>query len=145
MQISTDAAVWSQKKFGSAELNDQRRTKRLVRVAADLANSFGSSLAAASDDDEAGLEGAYRFVRNPYFQAEQILEAGFRATVVNAAQCGTLLAVEDTTTTNYEHSLCDELGEGGAPERAKTRGFPVHSVLMGYAGSSHTISLAGQR
>jgi hypothetical protein len=145
MQVSSESEMWARETFGTAELGHQRRTKRLLKVATDLANSFGLSLAASTQEDPAALEGAYRLIRNRRVAAESIAAAGFRATAARAALASTLLAIEDTTTTNYEHSAADELGDVGAPKATTTRGFLVHSVLLVDQESGHTVGLAEQR
>ena len=136
--------VWARKTFGSAELGDERRTRRLVKVAADLADSFGASLSGASVTS-AAQEGAYRLARNPSVEPEQIAEAGFFATVERARGCRTVLALEDTTSLSYRHSVCDELGDIGAPAHTPACGFLVHSVLLVDAETSHTLGLVEQR
>lgn len=144
MQISTDADAWAYDVFGGADLGDVRLTNRLVQVAGSLAGSFGASLAAATED-HAAEEGAYRFFRNQEVTAQRIATQGFRSTAALAATATTLLAIEDTTTANYTHSVREELGETGGPEVVTTRGFMVHSVLLVDADSGQTVGLAEQR
>ena len=53
---------WAQETFGSAKLNDPRRTKRLVIIAADMASSISSSIANVSAT-HSKVTAAYRFMR----------------------------------------------------------------------------------
>ena len=145
MAVATDGEVWAQETFGGADFKNKRRRERLVRVAGDLADSFGSSLAEASGEDDAAVEGAYRFMRNRYVSTAEIATTGFRSTAAKVAVGKTLLAIEDTTTTNYEHSAREQLGDTGGPEAVTTRGFLVHSVLLVEAQTGHTVGLAEQR
>ncbi len=64
MYISTPTPqVWATSLFGQANLGDPRRTKRLVKVATNLALHTGKSLVKSSQQP-AEIEGAYRFIRN---------------------------------------------------------------------------------
>ncbi|WP_252176940.1 IS4 family transposase [Endozoicomonas sp. 4G] len=55
---------WAERTFECAELGDKRRTKRLTRVAIELAAHTGSSLASSCEGDLAVVEGAYRLIGN---------------------------------------------------------------------------------
>ncbi|WP_048657867.1 IS4/Tn5 family transposase DNA-binding protein, partial [Vibrio crassostreae] len=66
--------------FSDAELGDLRRTKRLVKLTASLANHIGQSIV-QSLESVADIEAAYRFSRNDAIDAQAIAEAGFNATV----------------------------------------------------------------
>ncbi|WP_048660753.1 IS4/Tn5 family transposase DNA-binding protein, partial [Vibrio crassostreae] len=65
--------------FSDAELGDLRRTKRLVKLTASLANHIGQSIV-QSLESAADIEAAYRFSRNDAIDAQAIAEAGFNAT-----------------------------------------------------------------
>jgi hypothetical protein len=144
MHATSDAAQWATSMFGDCELGDRRRTKRLVSIATDLASSFGASLAEAVGHGDAAVEGAYRFMRNKHIDARAIAEAGFHATALRAAQCEELLAVEDTTSLSYTHTVSDQLGELGGPKKAPGRGMFVHSVLLVDAQTGGTVGLVHQ-
>lgn len=60
MQIK-DADTWAEHLFGHAELNDKRRTQRLVKIATSLATHAGQSLVKASGD-EASIEGKFQLI-----------------------------------------------------------------------------------
>tara|TARA_X000001388_G_C2233325_1_gene124130 strand:- start:4258 stop:4599 length:342 start_codon:yes stop_codon:yes gene_type:complete len=97
-----DNVEWAEKTFGEANLGDPRRTSRLVKLAATLANTPGKPLVNITESP-ADMEGAYRFIRNESVDATSIAETGFNVTAVQAAQHKTLLALEDTTTISYSH------------------------------------------
>ncbi|CAG18918.1 hypothetical protein PBPRA0487 [Photobacterium profundum SS9] len=78
MYISTPQD-WATSLFGQANLGDPRRTKRLVKVATNLALHTGESLVKSSQQP-AEIEGAYRFIRNESIHANDIAEAGFQTT-----------------------------------------------------------------
>lgn len=131
--------------FGGAELGDARRTDRLVRMAGSFVDAAGSSPASASPTP-ADAEGAYRLLRNEDVDADAITESGCLATAAVMANTGrTLLAIEDTTTLSYLHSVADELGDMGGRKNSKRRGFFVHSTLALDAQTGTTVGLLDQR
>jgi hypothetical protein len=141
---SVSGLGWAAETFGRTKLGDCRRTRRLVKLAADLANRIGASVATSSSDS-AALEGAYRFVRNEAVSPEQIKRGGVTATAIRAASSDTILAIEDTTTLSYTHAVIEQLGDVGAPSAATTRGVLAHSVLLVDATSGITIGLGDQQ
>jgi hypothetical protein len=119
---------WAEEQFGHAKLGDPRRTARLVKMASDLAQHPGKSVVKSSPSP-ASMEGAYRFIRNDNVSADDIAEAGFRATVNQAHRYPLLLAIEDTTTLSYKHrSIRADLGHVNQGNRY--RGLLAHSILL---------------
>ncbi|WP_305842330.1 IS4 family transposase [Photobacterium leiognathi] len=131
-----EPTLWAQKQFGQADLNDPRRTQRLVALATSLAEQPGipvSKLIISPAD----MEGAYRFIRNEQIKAEDIAEAGFYVTAQEALEQQTLLALEDTTSLSYSHrSIRDDLGHSNQGNRH--RAMFVHSTLL-FAPETHTV------
>lgn len=143
--ITTDTAAWAQEVFGKSELGDKRRTKRLVKVAAQMASDAGGSPSRACDGDEAAAEGAYRWFRNEGVEPQAVAEGGFWATAKAAEGRGELLALEDTTTLSYKHaSAKEELGDLGGKASSERRGFFVHSVLLLERETGQTVGLIDQ-
>jgi len=68
----TAPSQWAQTEFGLAQLGDQRRTKRLIKIAAGLAQSPGGTLPQAFPDWKE-LKGAYRFLEEPGVSFERVL------------------------------------------------------------------------
>lgn len=145
MFVVTEAEQWAQENFGSSDLGDKRRSARLVRMAGDLARHAGSSLLKACDGDEAAAEGMYRLLRNDEVDPGAIAEGGFQATVRRAGTCEVLLAVEDSTSLVYRHSVAGELGTTGNNVQAVNKGFIVHSVVLLDGDSGATVGLIEQR
>ena len=136
---------WAELTFGCANLGDKRRTKRLVQVAADLSAHTGSSLAASCEGNLASVEGAYRLMENEHVEPEAVAESGFQATAHAAKDSGLLLALEDSTTLGYKHSVRSELGDLGGPENSKTKGIWAHSVMLLDAETERTVGLIDQQ
>ena len=143
MQVPRAAMAWAQESFGRCELGDERRTRRLVTLGAQLASHAGESPARACRGDTAANEGVYRLLRNGQVTPRAIAEGGFQAAL--AAQTpGDWLAVEDSTTLSYAHGVVEALGDWGGKAHARRRGFIVHSVLMRAADSGRTRELLEQ-
>ncbi|WP_283710881.1 IS4/Tn5 family transposase DNA-binding protein [Pseudoalteromonas prydzensis] len=51
--VSNESLEWAQLIFSKAKLNDPRRTKRLVKIAASLASNAGKSLMSSCPDPTA--------------------------------------------------------------------------------------------
>lgn len=138
---------WAELVFGSTNLGDPRRTKRLVKVATDLATHAGHSLCKASADP-ASIEGAYRFIRNKSVDVNKIMESGFARTYEIVKQRPVVLALQDTTGLSYRHSVCGELGSVNSSNEtrnsSKGRTLYAHSTLMLDATTENVIGLAQQ-
>ena len=145
MFVVTDTMAWAQENFGGCELGDKRRSARLVRMAGDLARHAGSSLLKSCDGDEAAAEGLYRLLRNDAVNPAAIAEGGFAATVRRARSCEGLLAVEDSTSLVYRHSVAEELGTTSSNPKAVNKGFIVHSVVLLDSDSGATVGLLEQQ
>jgi Transposase DNA-binding len=145
MFVLTDAAEWAEEIFGECELGDKRRSARLVRMASDLARHAGSSLLRSCDGDEAAAEGLYRLLRNAEVEPSAMAEGGFQATVRRARSGELLLAVEDSTSLSYRHSVVAELGTTSNQALGLTKGFMVHSVMLLDGTNGATVGLIEQR
>ena len=64
MQIHRDTTRWAEQMFGGCELGDARRTRRTVKLGAQLAAHAGQAPVSACRGDSAANEGAYRLLRN---------------------------------------------------------------------------------
>lgn len=82
--------------------------------------------------------------RNATVDAEAIAESGYATTAARVGDYEELLAVEDTTTLSYAHSLTDELGDMGGKAQSQKRGYFVHSVLLVDPKSEGTVGLIAQ-
>ncbi len=136
MMTYIEPTLWAQKQFGQADLNDPRRTQRLVALATSLAEQPGIPISKLIISP-ADMEGAYRFIRNDQIKAEDIAEAVFYVTAQEALEQQTLLALEDTTSLSYSHhSIQDTLGHSNQGNRH--RAMFVHSTLL-FAPETHTV------
>lgn len=83
--------------FRNARLGDARRTERLVDLADELADHPTLSLPQVFGLDEAGLEGAYRFLGNRSVSPEAILAPHFAHSVARASAHRVVYVAHDTT------------------------------------------------
>lgn len=121
-----DVAEWAIVEFGGAELHDQRRSKRLVHVAAQLAADPHGRLP-ESFDKWSELKAAYRLLEDPGTTREALLATHTRRVREECRGTGDFLFVEDTTELDFSsHPAAEGLGLIG---NGKGRGLFVHSTL----------------
>jgi hypothetical protein len=130
--------------FGQCDLGDGRRTARLVALGAELAKDGGGTVASACGDDAGAAEGGYRLLRNKHVSVEAIAEGGFASAAEMASEVELLLAIQDTTTLSYSHSVAEQLGDLGGPEKAEGRGWFVHNTLLLDGRTGKTVGLIDQ-
>jgi hypothetical protein len=134
---------WAKNTFGEAQLGDKRRTTRLVDIASRLAQYSRKTVARSCEGVNALLTGTYRFIENNNIKPKDIRLAGFQQTAKIAQDIPELLALEDTTSMSYKHSVATDLGKLGK-ETDKARGWWIHSTLLLNARTMQTIGLAYQ-
>jgi hypothetical protein len=121
----TTPSQWAQTEFALAQLGDQRRTQRLVKIATRLAQSPGGTLPQAMPTWEE-LKAAYRFFSQPTNTYEHILRAHWERTQAACLEPGEYLLIEDTTHLDYsKHYAAEDLGINGQGGR----GLCLHSTL----------------
>ena len=139
-----DPQEWASTVFQACELGDPRRTARLKRVGARMAERADESIPGALGQNQAELEGGYRFIENHFVDPKAIIVGGTQATINSISEYTVLLAPEDTTTLSYGHQLRGG-GDLGGPSSSKNRGVWVHSIILVNPVNGETVGLAGQR
>lgn len=139
-----NAEAWSEALFGACALGDKRLTRRLIKISNQLLNCQAISLSQSCEGEGAQIEGSYRFIRNGRFTAAQIASGGYDVTGYLAQTVPLLLAIEDSTSLSYAHSVREELGLTGNSKRAKKRGYIVHSTMLMDAEKEKTLGLIAQ-
>src|SRR5436305_1453184 len=121
------ADKWAVQTFGTAELGDLRRTDRLVKMAAALAENPAASLPKSMRNWGDTLA-AYRFLSNEAVTHEQIMAPHWTQTHKEAIGRQRVLLVADTTDINLStHETITGAGPIGRGNKA--RGFFAHTVL----------------
>ena len=112
----------------SADLGDGRRLKRYLAIIDAMAHRPDASVPEAFEE-EAELEGYYRFIRNPNIDDEALLAPHFEATGARSAKLDHVLCLHDTTDQNFD--LRDgQMREHLARRSSKRQGFLWHASLV---------------
>jgi len=122
-----EAGEWAEELWGQAELGDQRRTKRVVRLAAQLAAQPGQHLPQQCGN-WADLKAAYRLLNHPALTPAQLSRPVWQTTLTRARQAhGPVLFIQDGSELNFtHHPKTKGLGYGGNPQQ---RSLLLHSML----------------
>jgi hypothetical protein len=139
VSFQMDAAQWAQQQFSDCELGDQRRTKRLMKVAGQVANdpsaSFPDQMASFG-----ALKATYRLFDCENVTFEAIAKPHWQQT--RAVPPGRYLVLSDTTEIDFgyhrEIKGLSEIGNGSG------RGFLLHNALLVEAERQTLIGVAGQ-
>jgi len=138
--FQVDAQAWAHQQFGLADLGDQRRTRRLARVAARMAANPSASIPGQMEG-WAEAKAAYRLLDADGVTLEALATPHWRRT--RACGPGLFLVLGDTTELDFGiHRRVPDLaptGNGGG------YGFHLHVALVVGAEDERIIGLAGER
>lgn len=139
LSVTLDPQQWAEEQFASCQLGDARRTKRAVKLAAQIAaHPSGSTPQQTSCWRD--CKAAYRFFDADGVTFQTLAECHWHQTLANAA--GHCLALGDTTQLEFGiHRKVDGLGPTGDGDG---RGFLLHSSLLVRPDSEEILGLAGQ-
>jgi hypothetical protein len=111
--------------FANIDFNEERREKRFRRTMETLANQPEKSVYGSSAN-RAEAKAIYAMIGNEKFDTGEILAAHRTATIRRMAGHPVILAVQDTTSVNYDSQR--EM-EGNGYIGDKTMGVNIHSCL----------------
>lgn len=122
-----EAGPWAEELWGQVDLGDQRRTKRVVRLAAQLAAQPGEHLPQQCGT-WAELKAAYRLLNNPALTPTQLSQPVWQHTLDRAREaCSPILFIQDGSELNFtHHPKTKGLGYGGNPRQ---RSLMLHTML----------------
>lgn len=127
--------------LSQADFGDKRLSRRLGVMARALAASPGDSLP-KSMQDNACLEGAYRFLGSAKVNGEKILEPHIKATAARVREAGVAYCVSDTT--EFRFGGEDRRGLGRLQGRG--RGFLEHiAIAVAADGSRHPLGVLARK
>jgi hypothetical protein len=137
---SLETAQWAQQQFGSCEFGDRRRTKRMIKLATQMAASPEASTPRQTET-WADCKAAYRLFDQQEVSFDAVV-APHRALTRTALSIGTWLVINDTTEINFGHDR--ELIGVGRVGSTEGRGFYLHSALVVSPESDEIVGLGAQ-
>ena len=134
-----ETQAWAQEQFAGCQLEDERRTKRLVRLATQIVNHPAGSLPEQTET-WADLKAAYRLFDRSAVTFQAVAGEHWKRTRERAP--GRYLVLGDTTELDFGiHRGVSDLGPTG---NGGGWGFLLHSGLLVGAESEEIYGLAGQ-
>lgn len=123
------AKTWGAKEFGTTQLGDVRRTRRLVAMAAGAARRPSGRVSTVFDKAHE-REGAYDFLENPSIEADAVAESLFAATVERARDGSplTYVVVDGSSLNLTDANEEKDFGPIGSPN-CPARGLKVMNAL----------------
>jgi hypothetical protein len=140
MSLLLDTQEWAQQQFGSCDLGDIRRTRRLIKFASQVAADPDAGTPGQTEQ-WADLKAAYRLIDNADVTFDAIATPHWQATKQQDA--GTYLISCDTTEVDFGWD--NEATGLGPLGRGSGRGFLLHSGLMIHPSTDEVVGLAGQK
>lgn len=133
-----DTHKWAMNNFAGCDLGDTRRSKRLVTMAAQVANRPSASLPKIGED-WGGVKGIYRLLDRPEATLASVTQTHRRQTL---AREGRFLIFSDTT--HVDFGKLRQIKDAGPIGPGKSKGFLLHSGLLFDTATRRLIGLAGQ-
>ncbi len=130
---------WAQLNFGTCQLGDKRRTKRLVQVAEQVGNNPSASLP-NQIERWSDLKAAYQLFASDKVTFEGIARPHWELTKQSAK--GRCLVIGDTT--EFDFGKDREIKGIGPTGNGSGQGFLLHNALLVNAESAEIIGVAGQ-
>lgn len=138
--LTLDIQQWAQQQFGDCDLGDRRRTRRMIKLAAQAA---ARPDAATPEQTErwADCKAAYRLFDQEQVTFDAVI--GPHCAATRAVDPGTYLVINDTTELNYGYER-DLPGAGRVGSTPGGRGFYLHTALLARADGSELLGVAAQ-
>jgi hypothetical protein len=134
---------WARQQFETADLKDQRRTRRLVKVAAKMAGNSSGTIPQQMGS-VADMKAAYRLFDSDDVTHEAICRPHWQRTRERAGRIPTAFLVQDTAELNYSsHVQCEGLGPIGHGDHL--RGLHQQNVLAVDPRTRRPLGLMYQR
>ena len=138
--LTLDIGQWAEQQFGTCELGDQRRTKRMVKFATQAAAK--PDAATPKQTERWGdCKAAYRLFDQEDVTFDAVIAP--HCAVTRAVGPGTWLVINDTTEINFGYDR-DLPGVGRVGSTAEGRGFYLHTAMIAAADGHELVGLAAQ-
>jgi hypothetical protein len=138
--LALDIGQWAEQQFGSCELGDRRRTKRMVKLAAQAATKPDASTPKQTER-WADCKAAYRLFSQDDVTFDAVIAP--HCALTRAVEPGTWLVINDTTEINFGYDR-DLPGAGRLGGTGEGRGFYLHTAMIVGAENNELIGLAAQ-
>jgi Transposase DNA-binding/Transposase Tn5 dimerisation domain len=137
--VALEMDEWAEQQFGGCELGDKRRTKRMVKFAAQAAAKPDASTPEQTEC-WADCKAAYRLFDQDDVTFEAVIAP--HCALSRAVAPGTWLVINDTTEINFGYDR--QLEKVGRVGTGQARGFYLHSAMIVAADCNELIGLAAQ-
>jgi hypothetical protein len=139
MALAMEISKWAQEQFGTCELGDRRRTKRVVKLAAQAA-AMPDASTPKQTEGWGDCKAAYRLFAQDDVTFEALTAP--HCAMSRAVPAGTWLVINDTTEINFGYDR--ELTGVGRVGSAQARGFYLHTAMIVSAQNEDLVGVAGQ-
>ena len=136
--VALEIAAWAEQQFGSCHLGDKRRTKRLVKVATQVAARPDASTPRQTER-WADCKAAYRLFDNEQVTFDAVIAP--HCAQARAVGPGTWLVINDTTELHFGYHR-DLPGTGRVGSFGQ--GFYLHTAMIVASGRDELVGLAAQ-
>ena len=136
-----DSQLWAEKQFGQARLGNKTRTRRLVRLARQIAANPSGSLPEQTGQWK-DLKAAYRLFDRKEVTFEAVATPHWEQTRMQCVS-GRYLVIDDTSELDF--GIRREIDGMGSTGNGGGYGFLLHSALAVAADSEAVVGLMGQR
>jgi len=137
--LTLDVSLWAAQQFGTCALGDKRRTKRLVKLATQVATKPDAATPEQTEN-WADCKATYRLADRNEVTFDAVIAPHCELT--RAVEPGTWLVINDTTEINFGRDR-DLFGVGRVGSN-QGRGFFLHTAMIVGAESEEIIGLAAQ-
>jgi hypothetical protein len=138
--LTLDIGQWAEQQFGTCELGDQRRTKRMVKFAAQAA-AKPDAATPKQTERWCDCKAAYRLFDQDDVTFDAVIAPHCAAT--RAVGPGTWLVIDDTTEISFGYDR-DLPGVGRVGKFTEGRGFYLHTALLAAADGQELVGVAAQ-
>jgi hypothetical protein len=137
------AQRWADGEFGAADLGDARRTRRLVRVAAEVASRPAGTVTQACASS-ASREGAFRLLENGAVRRQPIAHCVHRAALGRCQGRSTVFVAVDATSLHITDNRRDKgIGSIGTVDRGSRGVHAMTALAVGKEGLP--LGIVGQK
>ncbi len=137
--LALEIADWAEQQFGSCKLGDKRRTKRVVKLAAQAA-AMPDASTPRQTESWADCKAAYRLFDQDEVTFDALIAP--HCALSRDVPSGTWLVINDTTEINFGYDRA--LSGVGRVGHVAARGFYLHTAMIVAAKGEELMGLAAQ-